>query len=120
MPSSGRIHFSSAFEERPDERQQIRTALEDATGPGSETEPDVPTWVVIRDDIEGKATYVAHHTPSQFTLTAASVEALCRRVDTEMGNDSRYDQPAYRLDGRPDARPDHGPGASAGESSADD
>jgi hypothetical protein len=120
MPTSVRIHFSSAFMERPDEKRQIRTALEDATGPRSDTGPDVPTWIVIRDDIEGKATYVAHHTPSQFTLTAATVEALCRRVDTEMGNDTRYDGPAFRLDGRPDTRSDHGPGPSAGESPVDD
>jgi hypothetical protein len=120
MPDSVRIHFSSAFTNRPTEKQKIRTALEDATGPRSDTGPDVPTWVVIRDDIEGQATYVAHHTPSQFTLTAPSVDTLCRRVDTEMGNDTRYDKPAFRLDGRPDTRPDHGPGPSAGTSPAGD
>jgi hypothetical protein len=120
MPDSVRIHFSSAFTDRPDEKRQIRTALEDATGPQSDTGPDVPTWVIIRDDIEGQATYVAHHTPSQFTLTAATADDLCRRVDTEMRNDTRYDGPTFRLDGRPDTRPDHGPGESAGASPADD
>jgi hypothetical protein len=37
-----------------------------------------------------------------------------------MRNDTRYDGPTFRLDGRPDTRPDHGPGESAGASPADD
>jgi hypothetical protein len=112
MSTPVRIHFSAAFIDRPDEKKRIRTALEDAAGPRSDRGPDVPTWIVIRDDIEGCSTYVAHHTPSQFTLTAPTVQSLCRRVDTEMSNDTRYDGPAFRLDGRPDTRPDHGPDSS--------
>lgn len=104
-----RIHFGSDFKGRPEERHQIRSALKDADGPRTDSGPDVPTWVVIREEIEGTSTYVAHHTPSQFTLTASTVDALCERVETEMSGDTRYDTPRFRLDGRPDTRSDHGP-----------
>lgn len=120
MSNLVRIHFSSVFTDRPREKKQIRTALEAASDERERTGPDVPTWIVIRDDIEGRSTYVAHHTPSQFTLTAPTVDALCRRVDTEMSNDTRYDKPTFRLDGRPDTRPDHGPGESASEPPTND
>jgi len=120
MPHPVRIHFSSAFTGHPDEKRQIRSALEDAQGPHSESGPDVPTWIVIREDIEGTTTYVAHHTPSQFTLMAPTVEGLCQRVDTEMSDDTRYDDSSFRLDGRPDTRPNYGPNRSPGTSPADD
>lgn len=110
MSPSVRIHFSSAFMDRPSEKRQIRTALEGAASPRNDADPDVPTWIVIREKIEGRFTYVAHHTLSQFTLTASNADALCRRIDSEMSEDTRYDKPAFRLDGRPDTRPDHGPG----------
>jgi len=111
------IHFNSSFSNLPGEKRRIRNALEEASGPRSDDGPNVPTWVVIRDEIEGCSTYVAHHTPSQFTLTASSVDALCRRVSTEMSNDTRYDKPNCRLDGRPDTRPDFGPDDAASDES---
>ena len=105
------IHFGSSFEETPDQRQQIRAALDDATGPQPSADGG-PVWVVVRDVVKGGSTYIAHHTPSQFTLTARTADELCERVDAEMGADTRYDEPSFRLDGPPDTRLDHGPGRS--------
>lgn len=107
-----RIHFGTSLADRPEEKRQIRAALEDTSGPRSDSGPDVPTWVVLREDIEGTMMYMAHHTPSQFTLTAPTIDGLCQRVDAEMSNDTRYDEPSFRLDGAPDTRPDYGPGDS--------
>jgi hypothetical protein len=114
-----RIHFSAAFTDRPGEKRQIRSALEEADGPRSDFGPEVPTWIVIREEIEGTTTYVAHHTLTQFTLMSTTVDGLCQRVDTEMSDDTRYDEPSFRLDGRPDTRPDHGPDRSSGDSPTD-
>jgi hypothetical protein len=111
MPtSSARIHFGDSFSERPGIKRQIRSALEDASGPDTENEPEAPAWIVIQDDIEGASTLIAHHTASQFTLTAPSASNLCRRIEQEMSEDRRFDNKSFRLDGRPDTRPDHGPG----------
>jgi hypothetical protein len=74
---------------------------------------------VIREEIEGTTTYVAHHTLTQFTLMSTTVDGLCQRLDTEVSDDTRYDEPSFRLDGRPDTRPDHGPDRSSGDSPTD-
>lgn len=108
-PPPIRIHFGASFTDRPADRRLIRTALERAAYRHPEAEPDVPTWIVIQDEIAGTSSYVAHHTRSQFTLTAPSVDALCQRVDTELRSDTRYDEPTVRLDRPPDERPDHKP-----------
>jgi hypothetical protein len=50
---------------------------------------------------------------------STTVDGLCQRLDTEVSDDTRYDEPSFRLDGRPDTRPDHGPDRSSGDSPTD-
>jgi hypothetical protein len=112
------IHFGPSFEEAPAQKRKIRAALQVVSAPNSPPD-EVPAWIVVQDVIGGTATYIAHHTPSQFTITARTAEELCRRVGEELEADTRYDGPSFRLDGRPDTRPDHGPGRSELGASSD-
>jgi hypothetical protein len=113
-----RIHFGPSFEEAPSQKQKIQAVLQAAATPHSAPD-EVPAWIVVKDVIEGTSTYIAHHTPSQFTITARTAEDLCQRVGEELEADTRYDGPSFRLDGRPDTRPDHGPGRTELDASSD-
>jgi hypothetical protein len=106
---SVQVYFDDSFEDRPAVRDQIRAALNAASGPGDRSPLDMPVWIVVCDRVEGQAVYVAHHTTSQFTITAQSPQGLCDEVGTAMRDDTRYRSTDFRLDGRPDRRADHGP-----------
>lgn len=75
---SSTIFFHHGLDERPDERELIREAIQDTARALSESL--APEWIVVRQRVDNRTLYLVHYRTECATVTADSAQELADQI----------------------------------------